>query len=68
MMFRLSQFLTTQRKKKTFLIIQNTKIKKKKKKNSYQNQDLKRNSLTLDLSPISIFSSISIKKNNATGE
>ena len=59
-------------KKKTFLIIPNSNIskkkKKKKKKNSYQNQDLKRNSLTLDLSPISIFSSISIKKNNATGE
>ena len=70
MMFRLSQFLTTQWKKKTFFILPNSKIskKKKKKKKSYQNQDLKRNSLTLDLSPISIFSSISIKKNNATGE
>ena len=72
MMFRLSQFLTTQWKKKHFSFFQirrfQKKKKKKKKKKSYQNQDLKRNSLTLDLSPISIFSSISIKKNNATGE
>ena len=73
MMFRLSQFLTTQWKKKHFSFFQirrfqKKKKKKKKKKNSYQNQDLKRNSLTLDLSPISIFSSISTKKNNATGE